>query len=270
MERAFKGVWIPKEIWLDDNLNWVEKVLLVEIDSLDNEEGCFASNAYFANFFKLSKNRISILISGLETKGYISTRMTYKPGTKQIEKRIIENKHTYMRKHKGGICENAKGGICENAKDNNTSFNNTINNTDNKAAAAEIDNKQYIVRPLETWQKLWLFPNLIQRDDLERLIDEYSDDLVDAAIKVAGSKDVPKGRAINFLEACLKEWADANVKTVEEAREYQKNRSNKKSSGYKKQTVRKETLPEWAKEATNYQQEKEMTDEEIEEWLNSD
>src|SRR5699024_8878302 len=139
-----------------------------------NEEGCFASNAYFANFFKLSKNRISILISGLETKGYIPTRMTYKPGTKQIEKRIIENKHTYIRNHKGGISEDAKGDICENAKDNNTSFNNTINNTDNKAAAAEIDNKQYIVRPLETWQKLWLFPNLIQRDDLERLIDEYS------------------------------------------------------------------------------------------------
>ncbi|MDN6167642.1 MAG: helix-turn-helix domain-containing protein, partial [Lactococcus lactis] len=72
MERAFKGIWIPKEIWLDKDLNWVEKILLVEIDSLDNDEGCWASNGYFADFFNLSKNRISILISSLSKKGYIS------------------------------------------------------------------------------------------------------------------------------------------------------------------------------------------------------
>jgi len=50
-DRDFKGIWIPKEVWLADELNYIQKLLLVEIDSLDNEKGCFASNDYFADFF---------------------------------------------------------------------------------------------------------------------------------------------------------------------------------------------------------------------------
>ena len=52
--RDFKGVWIKKEIWLNTNLTLIEKVLIVEIDSLDNSErGCFASNEYLAKFVNL-------------------------------------------------------------------------------------------------------------------------------------------------------------------------------------------------------------------------
>jgi len=39
-DRDFKGVWIPKDIWLSENLSLMEKVLFVEIHSLDNERGC--------------------------------------------------------------------------------------------------------------------------------------------------------------------------------------------------------------------------------------
>ena len=35
-KRDFKGVWIPKEIWLSTDLKVMEKLILVEIDSLDN------------------------------------------------------------------------------------------------------------------------------------------------------------------------------------------------------------------------------------------
>ena len=70
--RDFKGVWIPKEIWLSDKLSLVEKALFVEIHSLDNERGCFASNEYFANFFALSTRQIRTHISSLKTKGLIS------------------------------------------------------------------------------------------------------------------------------------------------------------------------------------------------------
>ena len=38
MDRNFKGIWIPKEIWLAEDLTMQEKVMLVEIDSLDDEE----------------------------------------------------------------------------------------------------------------------------------------------------------------------------------------------------------------------------------------
>ena len=44
--RDFKGIWISKEIWLSKDLSLMEKVLFVEIVSLDNERGCFASNRH--------------------------------------------------------------------------------------------------------------------------------------------------------------------------------------------------------------------------------
>lgn len=76
--RDFKGVWIPKEIWLSDQLSLVEKALFVEIHSLDNERGCFASNEYFAKFFGLSSRQIRTHISSLKSKGLIGVTVVDK------------------------------------------------------------------------------------------------------------------------------------------------------------------------------------------------
>lgn len=72
MERDFKGIWIPKEIWLSSELSLMEKVLFVEIHSLDNERGCFASNRYFAEFFGVSPRQIATYVASLKEKGFIS------------------------------------------------------------------------------------------------------------------------------------------------------------------------------------------------------
>lgn len=98
---------------------------------------------------------------------------------------------------------------------------------------------------LETFQKLWLFPNVVQVEDLLNLVNIYGDELVEAAIKLAGSKDVPKNRAISFLTASLQEWADANVKTIDQARDYQRTRGARKQ-GYNQKPLREEKLPDWA------------------------
>jgi hypothetical protein len=74
-QRDFKGIWIPKEVWLSDQLSLMEKVLFVEIHSLDNERGCFASNKYFAEFFGMSARQISTHIASLKTKGFIETQI---------------------------------------------------------------------------------------------------------------------------------------------------------------------------------------------------
>ena len=70
--RDFKGVWIPKEIWLSDQLSLMEKVLFVEIHSLDNERGCYASNRYFSDFFGVSERQIRTYVGSLKEKGFIS------------------------------------------------------------------------------------------------------------------------------------------------------------------------------------------------------
>lgn len=128
MQRGFKGIWIPAEIWLSKDLNITEKVFLVEIDSLDNENGCFASNDYFAKFFNLSKNRCSEIIKALEKKQYLTISYKYKPGTKQIEQRILKltNKYLCTRMvfdNPTGVFDNSIR-YSENSEDNNTLDNN--------------------------------------------------------------------------------------------------------------------------------------------------
>jgi DNA-binding transcriptional ArsR family regulator len=71
INRDFKGVWIPKEIWLNESLSVFEKCLAAEIDSLDGEEGCFASNEYLCKFFNVKERTLSQALTKLKNMGII-------------------------------------------------------------------------------------------------------------------------------------------------------------------------------------------------------
>ena len=74
MERDFKGVWIPKSVWLDDRLSALEKMILAEIDSLDcGNNGCYASNQYIADFCQCSVTKVSLSVSKLVSLGYVTS-----------------------------------------------------------------------------------------------------------------------------------------------------------------------------------------------------
>ena len=125
-ERSFKGVWVPKEIWLNKDLTLQQKVILVEIDSLESEEkGCYATNKYFADFFDLSPSRISHIIAELVDKGYLTISFT-KEGNEIKERQIRLNKPPYpqvLQKCNRGIAETQEG-YCGNSKENNINTNN--------------------------------------------------------------------------------------------------------------------------------------------------
>lgn len=123
-ERAFKGIWIPAEIWLSKDLSIMEKIFLVEIDSLDNDDGCYASNKYFAEFFGVTNGRASQIISKLSEKGYVN--IDYEMEGKLIKKRILKvNKTMYPVFNKLNTpIKYSKGGYLENFKDNNIYSNN--------------------------------------------------------------------------------------------------------------------------------------------------
>lgn len=250
MNRAFKGIWIPKEIWLDKELSWIEKFLLVEIESLDNEQGCWASNDYFASFFGVSKDRISKLISGLNKKGYITVELIYKKGTKAVEKRVVKITDRYRSKQLEGIGENTYTPIGENAEDNNTSFNNTINNTKDI-----LSDKSDVVPYLE--------------------IIDYLNLKAEKRFKcVAGHKKYIKARwnegyrlddFKRVIEIKSKEWLNTPaVKYLQPSTlfgtKFDQYLNQKDASpvgfnnGYTKQTIRKETLPDWASDDYDYKE----------------
>ena len=108
-KRKFKGIWIPAEVWESKSLTLQEKVFLVEIDSLDNDNGCYANNNYFSAFFGLSTTRVSLVIASLINKGFVTSTILQSEGNKRILKTSLTKvKHPIQQKLK---------------------HNNTVNNT---------------------------------------------------------------------------------------------------------------------------------------------
>lgn len=133
--RDFKGVWIPKETWLNTDLSIIEKVLLVEIDSLDNSErGCFASNEYLAKFVQLSESRVAHIISDLRKRNYL--KVVFTDGRNRGLK-CCEQQSSYAKNSKAELLKSTKQSS-RNQQHNNTS-NNTINNTDYNSSQTQFD-----------------------------------------------------------------------------------------------------------------------------------
>lgn len=73
-DRSFKGIWIPKALYLDPALSWTEKILVLEIDSLDKGDGCWASNSYLSKHLELNVGTVANLITKLRKQGILETK----------------------------------------------------------------------------------------------------------------------------------------------------------------------------------------------------
>lgn len=73
MNRDFKGIWIPREIWLRKDISALEKNLWAEIHSLFDREkgGCYASNEYLMEFVGVKERRLQEMIANLKDKGLV-------------------------------------------------------------------------------------------------------------------------------------------------------------------------------------------------------
>jgi hypothetical protein len=142
-QRKFQGVWIPASLWLDHSLSTNEKVMLVEIGSLEDDvRGCYATNAHFAEFFGLSVSRVSEIISGLAERGLIKIDQI-REGKRVVERRIRLSNPFDKPKTPSENAENpfGKGGEppSENTKGSNTPMSNTKRIKDSCAPGAEIE-----------------------------------------------------------------------------------------------------------------------------------
>ena len=102
-----KGLWIPIEVLNKPGLTPTEKLFLSEIVQLDGVAKCYALNSHFADLFGVTRSRASQIISSLQTKGHIKSKLQYRG--KEVIGRII----TPSSKLKG-VCRKPKGGISEN------------------------------------------------------------------------------------------------------------------------------------------------------------
>ena len=115
--RQFLGIWIPREIYLNQQLSWTDKILVVEIHSLDNERGCFASNDYFAEFLGVTKTTISTSVSKLKKLGFIE-QVSFDGRTRILKAAFKETNSQTIKKFKGSHTDN----LTHNKTSNKTSI----------------------------------------------------------------------------------------------------------------------------------------------------
>ena len=139
-ERDFKGVWIPKAVWLDRRLSALDKMILTEIDSLASEErGCFASNAYIADFCQCSEAKVTKSISLLIKLGYLYVA-SFNGRQRELKSRLSKNIYEAESENVSGCSvenmrqggkfyeaesENVRESKLDNKQDNNIFNNNS-------------------------------------------------------------------------------------------------------------------------------------------------
>jgi hypothetical protein len=73
-KRAFKGIWIPIEIWDNTDLEILEKILLADIESdCSNHQVCFADVNYWVWLLQVKERKVKHLLASLEWKGFIES-----------------------------------------------------------------------------------------------------------------------------------------------------------------------------------------------------
>ena len=120
-ERDFKGIWIPAEVWLDERLNPLEKVILMEIDSLDcGEKGCYASNEYIAGFCQCSESKVAHAVTRLVELGYVSRKSF------DGRQRILQSRLAKFARQNSKVCKADVQNLQESNIDSNIDINSSI------------------------------------------------------------------------------------------------------------------------------------------------
>ena len=252
--RAFNGVWIPKKYWLDENLSPMEVLFMAEIESLDGDNGCFASNNHFADFFGISAGRVSQIITSLKDKGYLA--VSYNKNGKQVLNRVIRvvNKLNKGIKNTKDPIKKTKEGYLENAKGSNTSRviqdSNTDIDKDDDDTRAHEEKNQPEEDPFNVATKMGINVNSgFHMPIFVEFIQTLSSPVVCWALhKTDDGAEHPNW---TYLLTILKDLEANSVRTVEQAERYAKEYDRKKKSkgqsrsNYRNRKPIKEPMPEW-------------------------
>ena len=197
---------IPADVRYDKELRANEKLLFGEISALTDSKGeCYASNNYFANLYEVVPSAISRWIKDLEKKKYI-----------EIEY-IRENKEIKQRKIKIIGIHKCEQGYSQKVKENKEEEYKEINKESNKFELIE-KNLCRALSPIEI--------EVINNWD-------YDDEIIELAIR---ESILNNAKTIKYIDRVLFNWEQNNIKTVEDAKKYIEEFSNKVKPKKKKET----------------------------------
>ncbi|EPH86962.1 hypothetical protein D922_04470 [Enterococcus faecalis 06-MB-DW-09] len=231
---------IPANVRYDKNLAANAKLLYGEITALANEKGyCWAGDRYFAELYDVSKTTIQNWLKSLVENGYITKEVIYREGTKEILSR-------YIRIVAYPTQDNLGTPTQENLRDNNTSFNKTINNTNKEevdTSSRKYSDEHFLLASKLQKNLIDDFPKEIKKVDLGKWAD---------VIRLMEEKDKHTIEQIDYVLSWLptNNFWFGNIRSAKKLRDQfeslkfeikKEKASNQKNA---KQFVREEKLPD--------------------------
>ena len=130
----FTGLWTPKEIILDTKLSWLQKNMWSVINSMQGNDGCFASDKYLSELFNVHPKHINRAIKGLIDLGYvIKIRFDGKKRYLKTTMQIRGNKNVTSRGNK-----NVTAGVTKMLPYNKGDNKGSIYKKENKEKKAKV------------------------------------------------------------------------------------------------------------------------------------
>ncbi len=91
---GFRGIWIPAELWLDENLTILERAIVADVLSF---KSYYKSNDRMAKLFKVTERRLRQVLNSLEEKCVI-VRVPVATESGRIKGRVIKLTQEYHTK----------------------------------------------------------------------------------------------------------------------------------------------------------------------------
>ncbi len=108
-KREFKGVWIPKMVYLNRDVSWSAKIIWLEIDSFTSEgRDCFFSNEYLAEFLGCSITQVTRYLVELKEAGWIE--QSGFDGRKRYLVSLIDSSKMVRQDNHSGLGTHTKNG----------------------------------------------------------------------------------------------------------------------------------------------------------------
>lgn len=106
-QRKFTGVFIPAEIYENQDISWIQKILWCEIQALSGSDFCYASNAHFAKHLGISEINVSKHISVLKKYGLVEI-VDFNGRIRKMKAVLSKTISLPYQEHQGCLIENDK------------------------------------------------------------------------------------------------------------------------------------------------------------------
>lgn len=157
---VFKGVWIPKAVFMLDDLTLHQKIILSMVLNLSSDKPCIATNNYISEILGIHPNRVSVHLNNLKKMDYLDIKIV-RNDTQHITKRLITPTPA-LRNRLGGIVETVNYPINETVKGIIKNYNKEDNKHISDSSKTVIKDKE------EAFNKFWKTIPTIRRINKQR------------------------------------------------------------------------------------------------------